>query len=712
MLQPLEIAGLLFATLAFGVAAVAARRRRADIGWWTWAWALLIVAGLGLQLGDDRSLPRAAGAFLAVLFPAIQLAGAFEYTERPVPRWLMPSFAVLASIRLAIAVAGFEAWSHMAVVPFELAALVAGAALVLRSRWSSGPSPMEWMIGVGFLVIAGAELIDSVLDTRGAGVSWAVWLAIGVPVGSCQVLATFDRMQHQLSASLAERERALRAIEASNERFRAIAEQADDVILEANPARGILYVNPRFSEVLGYPPEQVLGRRLGDFAWDPDDFPTRSDLEGQRRRRFGAVKVRHLDDSPRWMETSTSYYESDGEQHLIVVARDVTERLRSEEERRKGQKLESLGLMAGGIAHDFNNLLLGILGNADLAQSDLAAGHPARQLLKQVIEAAWQAAKLTQQLQAYAGASPFELRRVDLTEEIRAQADLVRTAVAERATLEFALEADLPAVEADPSLLLQAVMNLAVNGAEACDEGGGTVGVRTGRTQIRDSDPAPATGSVSPGEYVYVEVEDDGHGIPESLRDRIFDPFFTTNATGRGLGLAVVHGVVKTLRGALFVDSTPHHGSRFRLLLPISSPAAAPSLARKPAKVEGTETLLVIDDDASVLETMRAALQRCGYDVLTASSGERAMQLATSREIDLVLLDAVLPGESGEQIFEQLRALNPHIPVLLVSGYAKAEAMQRFAHGGSLSGFLAKPFTREVLAERVRQLLDLAAGAE
>jgi PAS domain S-box-containing protein len=519
-------------------------------------------------------------------------------------------------------------------------------------------------------------------------------------------------MQHQLSASLAERERALRAIGESNERFRAIAEQADDVILEANPTRGILYANPRLSEVLGYTYDEVLGRHIGDFAWDPDDFPTRSDLMARRRMRFGPVKVRHMDGSPRWMETSTGYYERDGAPHLVVVARDVTQRLQIEEKRRKVQKLESLGLMAGGIAHDFNNLLVGILGNADLAQSDLSSGHPARLLLKQVIEAASQAARLTQQLQAYAGASPFELRRVGLSEEIRARADLVRTAVDERASLELELEADLPAVEADPGLLLQALMNLAVNGAEACDEVGGTVSIRTGRTRIRDSHPAPATGSVAPGEYVYVEVEDDGHGIEESMRDRIFDPFFTTNETGRGLGLAVVHGVVKSLRGALFVDSTPQHGSRFRLLLPISGPSAAAPPARKPANSQGTETLLVVDDNASVLEMMRAGLQRCGYDVLTASSGARAMQIATSREIDLVLLDAVLPGESGEQIFEQLRALNPNIPVLLVSGYAEAEAMRRFAHGGSFSGFLAKPFTREVLAERVRELLDLAAVAD
>jgi PAS domain S-box-containing protein len=702
----LELACLLFALVAFGIAALASRRRRADIGWWTWSWAVLILAGVGLELGSDRGPLWAGGAVLAVVFPGMQLAGAYEYTERSLPRWLIPGFVSLALVRLAVALAGFEAHSHLTVVAFELAALIAASSLVLRSRRASGLSPVEWAITIGFPVIGAAEVIDAVLDIGGAGVAWPVWLAIGVPAGSCQVLATFDRMQYRLAASLGQREQALRVAEESNERFRAIAEEADDIIVVADADQGILYANPRFYETLGYAPDAVLGRRIGEFVWDQDDFPTHSDLVGRRRMLLGPVRVRHRDGSQGWLEASIRSYLHGQEQRLVVVARDVTERRRSEEQQRKARELESLGLMAGGIAHDFNNLLVGILGNADLALAELPPGHPASGLLKLVMEASQQAAQLTQQLQAYSGAGPFELRPVDLSEEVRSRADLLRTAVAGRAALEFDLDDDLPAVEADPGLLFQAVLNLTVNGAEACTEAGGLVKLTTGLTRIREGEVVPGSEGLASGQHVFVEVEDNGRGVDESIRERIFDPFFTTNETGRGLGLAVVHGVVKSLGGGMTVESTRDGGSRFRLFLRTSSPIPRRESGPQREGIGGSERLLLVDDNPTVREVMRAALSRYGYQPVTASSGEQARQIVADQEIALVLLDAVLPGEASERILEDLRALQPDIRVLLVSGYAEAEAMRRFARSDELAGFLRKPFTHEELATRVRRVLD------
>ncbi len=705
-MQPLELAGIALAVSALGVVVLVARRRRADFGWWIWAWAVLVAAGIGLQLGAEWAPARAGGAFLAVLFPGMQLAGSFEYAERTVPRWLIPGFVALAVARLLVAAAGFETHSHLAVVAFELAALLAAAVVILRARREGGVSPIEWVIVVGFAVIGAAELIDAILDTRGAGVSWPVWLAIGVPIGSCQAIATFERLQHQLSVSVAERERALQQVEDGNERFRAIADEADDVILEATPERGILYANPRLHEVLGYAPEEVLGSRISDFAFDRSEFPKREDLLGQRRQLLGPVRVRHRDGSPRWMETSLRSYQRGDEMHLVVIARDVSERLRSDEQARKAQKLESLGLMAGGIAHDFNNLLMGILCNIDLARLELPVGHPALEFVKRALDASEQAAQLTRQLQAYAGSSPLQLRSLDVTKEIRSKADLLHTAVGERATLELDLAEGLPAVEADSGLLLQAVLNLVINAAEACEDSGGVVRVVTGLARIDSADTSPASGQLGPGAHVFVEVQDDGPGVHESIRDRMFDPFFTTHATGRGLGLAVVHGVVKTLRGGMTLDSAPDGGARFRLLLKISggSAVAGPGLVAR--TVEGQERVLLVDDDAIVLDATRAALERHGYEVVTAASGERAKQVVREQEIALILLDAVMPGERVEEILGELHALVPGAPVLVISGYAEADAMRQLAQSGAVSGFLAKPFTSAVLAARVRELLD------
>ena len=191
----------------------------------------------------------------------------------------------------------------------------------------------------------------------------------------------------------------------------------------------------------------------------------------------------------------------------------------------------------------------------------------------------------------------------------------------------------------------------------------------------------------------------------------MFDPFFTTHETGRGLGLAVVHGVVKTLRGGMTLDSVPGVGARFRLLLKISGASAVAEDVVAPRPLEGEEKVLLVDDDPIVLNATRAALERHGYQVVTAASSARAKRLVREQEVALILLDAVMPGERVEQVVEELHALAPAAPVLVISGYAEADAMRHFAKSRAVSGFLGKPFTSDVLASRVRQLLDDASRA-
>jgi CheY-like chemotaxis protein len=379
----------------------------------------------------------------------------------------------------------------------------------------------------------------------------------------------------------------------------------------------------------------------------------------------------------------------------------------ADERLRKAQKLESLGLMAGGIAHDFNNLLTGILGNADIALSHLAAGDPAREFVEQVLSSSQLAAELTRQIQAYSGSSPFEVRPMDVSEELRRRSELLHTALGERLTLELDLADDLPTVEADPTQFAQVVMNLILNASEACGEELGRVRIATGLMQVEAPTPVPVTGTLDPGTYVFVEVADTGHGVDDSIRDQLFDPFFTTRETGRGLGLSVVHGVVTMLRGAITVDSTPEKGALFRLFLPTTPREIQGDAPPTPALV-GRDRILVLDDNAAVLGFVREALERYGYRVFTANNGQQAEDLMAEHrsEIAMVLLDAVLPGETSELILDRLRRVRPNVPVLLMSGYAEAEAMTRFARSSNIAGFLSKPFRSETLAARVREALD------
>lgn len=253
------------------------------------------------------------------------------------------------------------------------------------------------------------------------------------------------------------------------------------------------------------------------------------------------------------------------------TARDITERKRADEQLREAQKLESIGLLAGGIAHDFNNLLTSILGNTSLALGTLPAAHPAEELLSQVVFASERAAQLTRQILAYAGKGHFALETIDLSELVRKISDPIRASIPGTVQLRLELGSQLPPIKADSARLEQLVMSLAINGAEAIGEGNtGTLRLTTALRNVDENslrqDSWPP--EVRQGRYVLLEVHDTGCGMDENTKARIFEPFFSTKFTGRGLGLAAVSGIVRGLKGAIKVSSTPGEGSTFQVLFP------------------------------------------------------------------------------------------------------------------------------------------------
>jgi PAS domain S-box-containing protein len=387
---------------------------------------------------------------------------------------------------------------------------------------------------------------------------------------------------------------------------------------------------------------------------------------------------------------------------------DLTERKQIEERLFQAQKMESIGLLAGGIAHDFNNLLTGVLGNASLALDDLPRSHPVRPRIEEVISASEKAAGLTRQLLAYAGKGQFVIQAVNLSERVRDITELIRASIPKSVRIRLELQEDLPWVAADPSQIQQLVMNLVINAGEAIGEGSGTVLIRTGTVELRRQAARklhPAF-DVAPGPYVQLEVTDDGCGMSEDIFPRIFDPFFSTKFTGRGLGLAAVHGIMRAHKGAIEVHSTPGKGSTFRVLLP---PLQQPAESESPLprlEVRGTGTILVVDDEQVVRQVAQAALERRGYRVLLAEDGKAALEMFEkhSELISLVLLDLTMPEMGGVEAFQRLKAMRPEIKVLLSSGYNEAEATSRF-EGLGLAGFVQKPYTSARLAEKIRTVL-------
>jgi two-component system cell cycle sensor histidine kinase/response regulator CckA len=402
-------------------------------------------------------------------------------------------------------------------------------------------------------------------------------------------------------------------------------------------------------------------------------------------------------------------------QMVVASGVNVTRRLRAEEERARihekmlqRQKLESLGVLAGGIAHDFNNLLTVIQGNAAVALARVPEGHPARELIDDILKAGQRATDLTRQMLAYSGKGRFQIGPIDLRQQVSEIAALLRTSVSKKVLLRVDNPSYLPAVQGDASQLQQVIMNLVLNAAEAVGNADGEVAVRVAEEEIGGDGGGDLVGreSLPPGRYVRLTVEDTGAGMDAHIVPRIFDPFFTTKTTGRGLGLAAVLGIVRSHGGALRIRSKPGEGTCFEVLLPAAGARAQPPLTADAAAQQGHGTVLVIDDESTVRTATGRMLSLLGYDVLEAPDGEQGLEIfrLLNGAVDAVLLDLTMPGLSGEETLQLLRQVEPEVQVVVFSGYAEDDVARRL-QPLQPAAILAKPFTRQQLAAALQTAL-------
>jgi PAS domain S-box-containing protein len=391
----------------------------------------------------------------------------------------------------------------------------------------------------------------------------------------------------------------------------------------------------------------------------------------------------------------------------------------SDAQSRHVQKLESIGVLAGGIAHDFNNLLHVVLGNADIALSNLPSGSPARGPVEEVVRATLRAADLTRQLLAYSGKGAFVVRELDLSTEVREMATLLRTSISKQATLDWELSSTLPAVRADPTQVRQIVMNLITNASDSLGEAGGTITLRTGVTQLEEladqgfGAPLEGENPVPPGTsyLVFLEIGDTGTGMTRDTLSRIFDPFFSTKFTGRGLGLAAVMGIVRSHKGLIRVRTSPGEGTAFRVLFPAVS-GVAPKIGRPTAERSdwrGSGTILVVEDEEGVREVAERILQEIGFQTISAEHGRRALEIMEEigDSVTAVLLDLSMPRMGGAETFRRLRARRPELPILMMSGYTEQVVAPQFSGlGPGPTGFLQKPFLAEDLIAVLRRFAE------
>jgi PAS domain S-box-containing protein len=392
---------------------------------------------------------------------------------------------------------------------------------------------------------------------------------------------------------------------------------------------------------------------------------------------------------------------------LISYVVDITERKRLEEQFRQSQKMEAIGSLAGGIAHDFNNLLTVVLGYCEVLLESLPNGDVSREPVERISQAGEQAAALTKQLLAFSRRQVMQMQVVNLNTLVREYEKVFGRLLGEDILLRSELDPRLRLVNVDPVQMHQVLMNLAVNARDAMPQGG-ELTIATRNVTIADPAEHP---DLTPGEYVLLSVNDTGHGIAKATVGRIFEPFFTTKVVGRGtgLGLATVFGIVKQSGGAVEVHSALGQGTTFDVYLPASIAVVALTAPTKKREEipSGTETVLLVEDEDAVRLLTANVLRTLGYDVIEAANGDEAIRAAQSstRPIDLMITDVVMPHLGGREAVERIRATRPKLRVLFVSGYTD-DAIVRYGVLQAEMPFLHKPFTPPALAKKVREVLD------
>ncbi|HEY9072033.1 MAG TPA: CHASE domain-containing protein [Candidatus Ozemobacteraceae bacterium] len=505
---------------------------------------------------------------------------------------------------------------------------------------------------------------------------------------------------------------------ATEARFRAILESTDEAIALFSRDGTIEAANSRFARFYQETPTGILGRKIDHLFADS--------VREKRRQRYQQVvetgQPLFVEDfsNDRWYSVKLFPLFDDHQQVVSIASftREITETKKHEAEQREfqarlqhTQKLESLGVLAGGIAHDFNNLLTAILGYSELISRHPAATTDTLQASSEIRRISLQAADLCRQLLAYSGKGLFDIRRVNLRSLVEEMKQMLLVSISKKVIMKLVFEEGIPEIDADPSQICQILMNLVINSSDAIGDKPGTLLVRIApETCSKELLDGCINGShLEPGLYAAIEVTDDGCGIDPAILPRIFDPFFTTKFTGRGLGLAAVLGAVGSHKGCLCVTSTLGKGTTIRVFLPATRSTELTIPAAPVATSEGRigGRALLVDDEEIVRKMTAQMLELFGCTVALARDGNEALEVFRPEPsgFRFALIDMTMPGISGDELFRELRALRPDLPVIICSGYSESEIKKCFGQTTALA-FLPKPFLLQDLKDAITVILQ------
>ncbi|HEY4187014.1 MAG TPA: response regulator [Polyangia bacterium] len=499
---------------------------------------------------------------------------------------------------------------------------------------------------------------------------------------------------------------------ASAERhYRALFENAGDAIGLLTPEGVILEANRGWAEITGLTPAELVGHHLSDFAPEGEEDARKADFQGAVARGGGTeppVRFRRRNGELVQVELSRTIIEVAGSSHVLVIGRDVSERLRLEELLRQSQKMEAVGRLAGGIAHDFNNVLTVILTYGDTLLDELSPGEPMRLDVEEICKAGRRAADLTRQLLMFSRQQVIEPRVIDLNHVLKETDRMLQRIVGADIDLVSVLTPEIGRVRIDPGSMEQVIMNLVVNARDAMPTGG-KLTLETADVML-DERYAGIHPDVKAGPYVMLAATDTGSGMDKATQARIFEPFYSTKGLGKGtgLGLATVFGIVRQAGGSIWVYSEVGRGTTFKIYLPrVTAEIDAVRPVQPVALRRGSETVLLVEDDEQVRVVTASILRKNGYQVLEASNAGAALLHSEQHAgaIDLLLTDVVMPQVSGPELARRLVTLRPAMKLLCMSGYTDDSILRHGILEAHIA-YLQKPLTPLRLMTKVRQVLD------
>jgi two-component system, cell cycle sensor histidine kinase and response regulator CckA len=524
-----------------------------------------------------------------------------------------------------------------------------------------------------------------------------------------------------ISRDITERKSTEEALRRSEKKYHLLLDTLNEGVWAIDKDDVTTFVNPRMAAMMGYSGEELLGKNIFDFLDPPPPGADRSRATGKRRGISGQPDGEFVkkDGTRIFTRLKAAPILEEGGEYLGSIASvvDISEQRKAENEvlllqqqLLQAQKMEAIGRLAGGIAHDFNNLLTTILGNVELIKAEEPARGTVGECAEEIQRAGQRAAELTHQLLAFSRKQMLQPKVLDMNGLVENLSKMLRRLIGEDIALELRLGPSLGSVKADPGQLEQVILNLVVNARDAMS-GGGRLVLETRNETFTEASRAGHF-EIPAGRYVILTVSDTGVGMDESVKTHLFEPFFTTKERGKGtgLGLSTVYGIVKQSDGYIFAESEPGHGAAFTILLPrvAGEDAAGKESPVEPRPRGGTERILIVEDEPSVLQLATRMLEGFGYSVIGASTPDEALALPLTGEtqlLDLLVTDVVLSGMNGTELARRMQNRSPGLRVLFISGYTDETTFRTevLAEG---EAFLPKPFTKNLLGMKVREVLD------